>query len=217
MEIWQESEFTDNLWSGGPRGAQEYLLVAAQALDQQHFGEFVVVMWEIWNERNRVIFKQREMGMRRNLAARAVQFVSSYREFNEQSTRPLATKGSCWRPPDTGIHKLNFDAGSVGVNLNGWGFVIRNHTGDVVLAGVKQNVGFSSPEEEEARACHYALHTTLSYGYRHLVVEGDCQALVSKLHKKVVPNNSLGFFISDILSLSGSFDYIAWNFVKRGV
>ena len=72
-----------------------------------------------------------------------------------------------------GIHKLNFDAGMVRVNLNEWGFVIRNHMGDMVLAGVKQSVGFLSPEEEEARACHYVLLTTLIYGYRHIAVEGD--------------------------------------------
>ena len=65
-----------------------------------------------------------------------------------------------------GIHKLNFDAGMVGVNLNGWGFVIRNHMGDVVFVGIKQRVVFSFPEEEEARACHCALRTALTYGYR---------------------------------------------------
>jgi len=52
------------------------------------------------------------------------------------------------------------------VNLNGWGFVIGNHMGDVVFVGIKQSVDFSSPEEEEARACNYALCTTLTYGYR---------------------------------------------------
>jgi len=85
----------------------------------------------------------------------------------------------------------------------------------VVLVGVKQHVGFSTPEIEEARACQFALCTTMAYLYGHLVVEGDCLALISKLHKKFVPNNSLGFFISDILSLSVSFNFIAWSFVKR--
>jgi len=66
--------------------------------------------------------------------------------------------------------------------------------GDVVLAGVKQNKGFSSPEEEEARACYHALRTAITYGFRQLMIEGDCQSLICKLQSKIVPNNSLGFF-----------------------
>ena len=100
--------------------------------------------------------------------------------------------------------------------MSGWGFIIRDHVGDVVLAGGKQNMGFSSPEEEEARACYYALRTALSHGFDRLVVEGDCQPLMSKLNKRVIPNNSLGYFISDILSLVVRFQFLVWNFVKRG-
>jgi len=114
------------------------------------------------------------------------------------------------------MFKLNFDAGRMGDNRNGWGFIIRNHMGDIVLSGVKQNMGFSSPEEEEARACYYALRTASTFGFTHLIVESDCQALINKLQRRVVPNNSLGFFLSDIFRLGGSFEFIAWNFVKRG-
>ena len=88
--------------------------------------------------------------------------------------------------------------------------------GDVVLAGVKQNKGFSSPEEEEARACYHALRTAITYGFRQLMIEGDCQSLIRKLQSKIVPNNSLGFFISDILSLAESLEFFVWSFVKRG-
>jgi len=111
---------------------------------------------------------------------------------------------------------MNFDAGRVGENVHGWGFVIRNHVGDVVLMGAKQGLGFSTPEEEEARACFYALSTALNHGFSQLVVEGDCQALISKLQRGVTPNNSLGFFISDILSLLVRLEFISWSFVKRG-
>ena len=88
--------------------------------------------------------------------------------------------------------------------------------GRCATSGVKQHKSFSSPEEEEARACYYALRTALNYGFRQLIIEGDNQSLTSKLRKREVSNNSLGFFISDILSLTSSFEYIAWNFVKRG-
>ena len=102
------------------------------------------------------------------------------------------------------------------MDCRGWGFVIRNNLGKWCWRGVKQGVGFSAFELEEAKACHFAMCTAMAYGYRNLVVDGDCQAFISKLHKKDVPNNSLCFFISNILSLLVRFDFIAWGFVKRG-
>ena len=205
-----------SLWRAGPNSANAYLLQAVDILDQNRFGDFVAVMWEIWNERNRVIFGQRSLGKHRHSANRALQFVKNYREFREKGLPTLAPSTSWWKPPRTGIYKLNFDAGRIQDDWNDWGFVIRNHVGDVPLAVVKQNKGFSSPEEEEARACYYALRTTITYGFRQLIVEGDCQSLICKLHSNVVPNNSLGFFISDILSLARSFEFLVWSFVKKG-
>ena len=119
-------------------------------------------------------------------------------------------------PPDAGIYKLNLDAGSVGASGYGWGFVLRNYLGDVELMGVKQGEGFSDPETEEARACIFAIRTVGAHGYRRLVVEGDCLSLIGKLKAKSIPNNSLGYFISDILSSFVNFDSIVWSFIRRG-
>jgi len=99
---------------------------------------------------------------------------------------------------------------------HGWGFVVRNHVGDILLMGVKQGDGFSDPETEEARACLFALRTAVAYGYRRLEVEGDCLNLIGRLQSKAPPNNPLGYFISDILSFTDLFDFIDWKYVKRG-
>jgi len=56
----------------------------------------------------------------------------------------------------------------------------------------------------------------VAHGYRHLVVEGDCQGLIGKLKSKSIPDNSLGYFVSDILSSTVNLDFIAWSFVERG-
>ena len=112
--------------------------------------------------------------------------------------------------------KLNFDAGLVGERGYGWGFVVRNHVGDILLMGVKQGDGFSDPETEEARACLFAIRTAEAYGFRRLEVEGDCLNLIGRLQSKAPPNNSLGYFISDILSVTDHFEFIDWKYVKRG-
>ena len=121
VEIWWESEFKDKLWRSCPLAAVDQLMMAAQSLDNQRLGEFVGVMWEIWNERNRVVFGQGVVGGKKRLASRAVQFVRSYKVFTEYRSPMLTTRDAVWTPPDAGIHKLNFDARLVGENCHGWG------------------------------------------------------------------------------------------------
>ncbi|KAJ8422247.1 hypothetical protein Cgig2_023106 [Carnegiea gigantea] len=66
----------------------------------------------------------------------------------------------------------------------GWGIVIRNSSGDVVMAGVQQGLGFAGPEVEEARVCIFGLRQAIAAGFVHLVIEGDCLSLIQKLRSK---------------------------------
>jgi len=54
------------------------------------------------------------------------------------------------------------------------------------------------------------------YGYHSLVVEGDCLALILKLHHQVIDDNVLGFIVCDILEIAKTFRLISFSFVKRG-
>ena len=99
----------------------------------------------------------------------------------------------------------------------GWGFVLRDHLGDIVMAGSCQGMGFQGAESEETRACLFALNHVQWHGHDRLIVESDRLSLVSKLRKKEVPNNSLRFFISDIFQLVSSVQFISFVHVKRGV
>jgi len=215
-DIWRESSFDSSLWDIGLRSAMDVLVHASDKLDTERFGEFVAVMWAIWSERHRLIFGQQASWDTRFSASRAIQLVRLFREFQEKDSPSSSPSNEYWKPPQSGCFKLNFDAGRTNEDWHGWGFLVRNHEGEVVLAGVQQNKGFVSPEEEEARACLYALRTAIAHGYRRLMIEGDCQSLLRKLQLRLVPNNFLGFILSDILSLSEQLDFCVWKFVKRG-
>ena len=56
VEVGSVSDFGHNLWRPGLMTAEDYIREAATVLDYQQLGEFVAVMWEVWNERNRYIF-----------------------------------------------------------------------------------------------------------------------------------------------------------------
>ncbi|KAJ8433536.1 hypothetical protein Cgig2_018089 [Carnegiea gigantea] len=132
--------------------ALDYLEHASTSLDPDKLGEFVAVLWECWNARNRFIFGRRDSNWR-VLAGRAVSFVRRYRELKSMPAAPDEGGGACWVPPSAGVFKLNFDAGRVGTKERGCGFVIRDHLKNVVVAGVKQGQGFHGAEFEEAGAC----------------------------------------------------------------
>ncbi|KAJ8451541.1 hypothetical protein Cgig2_018175 [Carnegiea gigantea] len=177
--IWEGSELRPESWSSRFRCPLDCFLEAKKKLSQEEVGDFVAILWEIWNARNRFIFKtpDRNFGV---LSKRAISFVRSYRESVEHDRPKGDSAPSLWQPPASGTYKLNFDGGCVGERGWGWGFVIRNSNGDVVMSGVQ----FAGPEIEEARACIFGLKQATTAGINSLVIEGDCLALIQKLRNK---------------------------------
>ena len=215
-EIWSGSGFDEELWDGDGPNAWDVVARVANVLSADRVAEFVAVMWECWNSRNRFIFGQQDC-WRGGLAQRAINFVHEFRAMKEQGQRcSMLEDQSIWEPPSEGLLKVNFDAGMFPGAGGGWGFTICDKDGDIVLAGVSQKMGYNGAELEEAGACLFALKQALAHGFRNLVIEGDCLALISKLRRQVRPNNMLGFFISAILSTSALFEFVSWSFVRRG-
>ncbi|KAJ8448142.1 hypothetical protein Cgig2_031866 [Carnegiea gigantea] len=178
-EVWVGSGFEEMLWDGNVISPIDALMKASQRLMLDRLGEHVAVMWECWNSRNRFIFGKKE-GNRAGLATRAMAFVHNFRRIREDDTpAPTTSATTCWMPPSLGLFKLNFDARKVGQNGRGWGFVVRDSMGELVLAGVTQDEGFLSPEVEESRACMFDLKTTAAHGFKRLVVESNSLAFTS--------------------------------------
>jgi len=73
-------------------------------------------------------------------------------------------------PPKAGILEMNFDEGRIGDSCWNWGMAIRNHIGDVVMVGVKQNPSFASLKLEEVRACLFGIKCAIHMGIKNLVV-----------------------------------------------
>ncbi|KAJ8437490.1 hypothetical protein Cgig2_007467 [Carnegiea gigantea] len=114
------------------------------------------------------------------------------------------------------MYKLNFDGRKVGVSGWGWGFVIRNSLGDVMMAGTEEGQEFTEPLVEEALACLLGMRCAMGAGFDNIIVEGDCQSLIQSLGRKRVEDTFAGFIVKDILSLASCFGFRSWSFVKRG-
>ncbi|KAJ8451710.1 LOW QUALITY PROTEIN: hypothetical protein Cgig2_018344 [Carnegiea gigantea] len=161
-----------------------------RALDTDHFDNILSVMWEYWKTRNRFIFwPERSL---RGLGNKAIDFVASYRRAKEETSSPLVVKHQdMWQPPMSGFLKLNFDGASIDNVFTGWDFVLRNHSGDVLLAGAKHNIDVAEPIIEEAKSCPHALKYAFQFGASNIIVEGDCLPLINMLKSSQISNTTV--------------------------
>ncbi|KAJ8423472.1 hypothetical protein Cgig2_013515 [Carnegiea gigantea] len=147
---------------------------------------------------NRFIFNKpdRNLGI---LSKRALDFVKGYREHKElEQQGPSTHQPNSWSPPPESCVKLNFDGGQAGTSGWGWGFVIRNHMGNVLLAGLKHGHGFVGALVKEARSCLYGLKCAFNAGFKRIIVERDNLSLIRLLRSRSTQNNPLGLFITCI-------------------
>ncbi|KAJ8438788.1 hypothetical protein Cgig2_023822 [Carnegiea gigantea] len=149
------------------------------------------------------------------LVLHAISYVRDYREAQEKVDIHLSVSPMCWHPPYLGLVKLNFDAASFEGTGNGGGFVLRSCDGDIQWCRTKQGTTFLGPEIEEARAYRHGLQQALSWGIQSIIIEGDSQALTTKLQKKAPLDAAIGVIICDILMLSSQFNFCAFQFIGR--
>ncbi|KAJ8422423.1 hypothetical protein Cgig2_003003 [Carnegiea gigantea] len=215
-EVWQGCDLDTSLWTEPFRTLADCLDKARHSLDENDFGNFLAVIWKCWIVRNRFIFGTPDQNLS-ILGKRAMDFVAPYREAQQDEVSLQPTRyPTSWTPPMAGYLKLNFDGSSLNNGLWGWGFVLRNHDGDVVLAGAKHGTHSAGPTIEEARSCLCAIKTAFAFGARNLIVKGDCLPLIAILKSHQVHDDAVGLFARDMLSFPALLDFVSWSFVKRG-
>ncbi|XP_021742837.1 uncharacterized protein LOC110708919 [Chenopodium quinoa] len=129
---------------------------------------------------------------------------------------PKAKRSSkIWKPPPAGAIKINADASLAIEGWVGMGVVARDCEGKVLMAATRRVRAWWSPEIAEAKAVCMAARLAEAYGFNDIIVETDCQGLVNRLSKADVFLSDLDNVLEDFLSLSLSFNSIAWSHVRR--
>lgn len=124
---------------------------------------YVATIWKVWSVRNKILFR-RPVGDVSKLSLRASNFVHAYKEANVQLRVQREELPGMWSLPPTRIYKVNFDEAKLGEWGHGWGMVIRDGEGDVVVVSVEQRSGFLGLEIEEARASIFAIKEAVKRG-----------------------------------------------------
>nr|XP_023880678.1 uncharacterized protein LOC111993059 [Quercus suber] len=115
-----------------------------------------------------------------------------------------------WQPPPCLQYKLNFD-GAVfdSGDSSGYGAIIRNEKGEVMVAISAKEGAVSDSEEVEALACRKALEVAVDIGFTDLIIEGDNVALMKTIAQVQQESYSwLGLIYEDIWCLLAGFNSV---------
>jgi len=125
--------------------------------------KMAITLWYLWSKQNAV----REEGRRRSseLLARSIRSYADevIKSFIPEKQTRLKVKRQWTRPP--GVLKLNRDASFKEETASGsWGFLIRDHDGDVVLAGRGEIDYMLSVFQAEKVGCLHGVQAALNLG-----------------------------------------------------
>lgn len=181
--LW-ECGMAPDIWVGCPSRLQTgtsghddmlHLVESMQRkLTNEELEQFWVQSWIIWNQRNSVLYGGiiQDTG---GLNQRAKDYLDEFREAQvhlviSDTTAPV----QAWRPPSGLLYKMNFDAAVfANTNSKGFGVIIQNNVGEVMVAMSFKGPAIVDSEEAEVLACWRALEFAVDASFAELVLEGD--------------------------------------------
>lgn len=112
------------------------------------------------------------------------------------------TNGIRWTIPPLGKLKINLDCSFMPDSLQGsWGFIVKDHGGSTVLAGVGNLGSIPNAITAEAVACAKALQVATDHGISHIQIEMDSIILKQALQSSSMDFATCGMLVHDTRDL----------------
>lgn len=119
--------------------------------------------------------------------------------------------------PDRPLYKVNFDGTLfVSEQCAGWGVVIRNEAGQVMVSLSERALLPFTAIEEEGKAAQRALVLALETGFDRIILEGDSLILlINALQNNSHSLSHFGHIVKDVQYLASCFSEIHYSHVCR--
>ncbi|KAK4381551.1 putative mitochondrial protein [Sesamum angolense] len=129
---------------------------------------------------------------------------------------PLVPSPPRWSPPDRSVIKLNFDGATFASSSEfGLGVITRNSLGECIGWKVVRKKGLHKPEMVEAFAAREAILIACGFGWKEIILEGDCATLYFKLSSSQPDCSDSSAIIRDIKFLASGFDSCSFSLIRR--
>ncbi|CAM0950720.1 unnamed protein product [Alopecurus aequalis] len=198
---------------------QDWVLILLSQLYEQLRAKLLLLWWRSWHLRNNIIFddgkcriEQSSIFLKSILASnkdkRNIEALS-----NPKGKWPIIWKDECsdshekeapstWKRPDWGWAKLNWDASYWDdENKGGWGAVLRNNSGDVLLTAWGEIDNCPNPEMAEAIGGLQSVRSILPHYAGPIHLENDCSSIITELKGDGRSKSAISGTIRDIRSL----------------
>lgn len=178
---------------------------------------FAIFAWNIWKARNAFIHEKRRQdpALIYSWSMNLVEEIGKNMK-RQRNKHKVGTENEPWLNPPAGRLKLNADAGVFSDGTVGLGFVIRNTSGEVQLAGARR---CRAPTQNstiiEALALKFGIQQALRKDLRNLILESDSSNLIQTLRGDLDRDTQTRLITDDIQDLVHELGDTTFSFVRR--
>ena len=216
--VWHFSPLRIDVTNEPPFSVMEWVTSLEKVVREEVWWDiFWSILWGLWLRRNAWVFDQRKVTIE-EVIARATKIVGEYKgcamdEADSVNVGPALRKK--WVKPSYGVVKINSDAAIFKSGKVGFGGIMRDADGDVMVATCACIEGNFAVDEGEALAVRHSLSIALEAGLRRVQVESDSLKVIVHLKEGKRENSSFGNIIYDILEISKRCESIIFSHVCR--
>ncbi|KAK6130853.1 hypothetical protein DH2020_035399 [Rehmannia glutinosa] len=172
--------------------------------------------WRIWNEQNDVYMKEGVFNVERVIRmANKIQGETLSPSPKGTRNGPNHSVPHSWTVPEQGQLKMNCDAAVYKDGSLGYGFVVRDSVGDVLLSGTKRTNMEGSSTLAEDLTLIFRLTACRDTGLRQVLIECDCKILIDGLAGKIVPEFYGDLLIKDIMETGEEIGCCSFKHIPR--
>jgi ribonuclease HI len=188
-------------------------------------GKFATLLWFAWQNRNNKVWNDNSLQARQigNQAAThwhdwaVIQGLFLDQEQPANSA-PADQSATSWQQPPHGYLKCNVDASFFNMaGSTGWGWVLRDSSGEFNLAGTNIVNTPYSVLKGEALALLEAMKEAAQRGLTYVMFESDSKSVVEAIYSRQSGVSEFSLLISNIQSLLNLHNYFEVKYVRRQV
>jgi ribonuclease HI len=176
----------------------------------------VAFLWTWWKHRNKINAGEGRLNVE-EVAIISRRCAADYELYYAIPPTQKMAIAQSWRPQEGDHLKINTDGSFYQSSLSGgWGFVMRNALGQVVMAAAGHIDHANNAMQTEATACLRAIQTAKELGINEVELESDALLLVQALTSSDFDREENGALFQEIRKLlSSSFTFLSISFCPR--
>ncbi|KAK9009137.1 hypothetical protein V6N11_080606 [Hibiscus sabdariffa] len=198
----------------------DWLVESAGLLSRSDFAKVLLLLWNMWNRRNRLVHDSQPQLVWATVASAGLLHVD-FLAANDQSRWPASAtvfSPDVWFSPPLGTIAISVDGAFTPARGAGIGVVARYSTGSILGGLAQHSFRLVSSDYTEATAILAGLQLACDRGWDRIVLETDCASVANILNNDHgLDLCSLAPMLSPIRSLLSAYPLFHVRYVSRDV